>query len=484
METAGLSLSRDSAVPLSEQIYRGLRAAIGDGRLPAGGKLPSSRRLAAALDVSRNTVTAAYELLVAEGVVTVRSGTAPRIAETLPQPPAAVPETPQPARSALSQRGQRAAANPWAATRRIAGGRLEPGTPALDCFPRDAWGRCLRRAARTIPSAGLFYDQPSGLIVLKEVLARYLAAERGVRARADTILITPSTQASLSLLATCLADPGDTVWLEDPGYLGARAAFDTAGLRIAAMPVDDHGADVSAMAASALPPRLIYVTPSHQYPMGARMPLPRRLALLETARRAGAVVLEDDYDSEFLFEGRPVAALQGLAEGAEAIYLGTFAKSMIPGLRLAYMVVPQPLAAPLSAAQRAAGLYAGAIPQAALADFIDGGHYRAHLKRIRALYQTRGRYLAGALRAALGNRVQVADPVGGVQLAARFAPSVDDRRLADAVNADGFGVAALSAYALDADARGLVIGFASATQADAAACVAAVAAALDAQRSG
>ncbi|WP_417771041.1 PLP-dependent aminotransferase family protein [Stappia sp.] len=475
-----LILNRGSAVPLPEQIYRGVRAAISDGRLALGGRLPSSRALAASLSVSRNTVNAAYELLVAEGVVSVRKGAAPRILDEKRLPPrfGGTQAGSAPAPSAgLSARGLAMAVDHWGATERKRGGKLEPGTPGLDCFPQDEWARTLRRATRGLRGGALFYDEIAGYGQLRQALARYLVEERGLRASPERIIVTPSTQASLFLLASILADPGDTVWLEDPGYLGARAAFLAAGLSVRPMPVDADGADPSVMPLDP-PPRLIYVTPSHQYPFGVRMPLERRLMVLERARACGGLVVEDDYDSEFLFAGRPLAALQGLGHDGQTVYLGTFSKAMLPGLRCAYMVVPEDLAPALARTLRVTGHFANVATQAALADFIESGRYRAHLRRIRETYEERGCALAAALRSRLGNAVGLSDPVGGVQCAVRFNMPCNDKAVAAAANRRGFGVAALSAYALEADVCGLVVGFANAREGDAEACAIAIAEAL------
>ncbi len=477
-----LLLDRDLPVPLPEQVYRGLRGAIGEGRFGVGTRLPSSRSLAASLGVSRNTVNAAYELLAAEGVVAVRPGSAPRVA-----PHTEMRQTGREGKArpvALSRRGREMGTDPWSDTGRRRGGRLEPGAPALDCFPKDMWAQTLRRAARTLRGQAMFYEETAGYPALREALAQYLAQDRGVRATPERILVMPSTQASLYLLATCLADPGDAAWIEDPGYLGARAAFRSAGLSVVPMPVDGQGADPAPLA-DGPPPKLVYVTPSHQYPYGMRMTLQRRAMILDAVRARGGVVLEDDYDSEFLFSGRPLAAMQGLGADGEVIYLGTFSKSMLPGVRVAYMVVPEHLAEPLAVAQRVSGKLAGVVTQAALADFIGSGRYRAHLRRIQTVYRERGMALSAALRARLGGRVDVPDPVGGVQLTLRFRDPVDDLALARNVNARGFGVAALSSYGIRYRQCGLVIGFAGLADGEARDCAEAIAAGLvaaDAQK--
>lgn len=459
-----LNIDRSGEVPLTEQIYRGFREAVRAGLLPSGARLPSTRRLAASLKVARNTVNTAYDLLQAEGIITVRGGAAPRISEGLSPEGANTGPARQAAAPGLSGRGRLLCANlrydGWCREP----GALQPGAPALDCFPYEEWARCLRRAARLERSTDLQYQNYTGVNALKQQLVRHLATERGVKATPEQILITSGTQASLSLLAQVLSDPGDEAWLEEPGYLGARTAFHGAGLTIQPLPTDADGADASRTAAGLPPPKMIYVTPSHHYPFGVRMPLARRLALLKAADSAGAVVLEDDYDSEFLFTGRPVAALYGLAEEGRVIYLGTFSKSLMPGLRMAYCVVPQALVEPLTQLMRNMGCAANVQTQAALAWFMDSGAYRKHLKQIREIYEERGTRLVEVLKRRLGNRLDVAPPTGNVQVAVRFREPVDDIAIALAMQSRGFAVSALSnCYLGEPRKSGLIIGFAGAT---------------------
>lgn len=461
-----LDLDREAAVPLSQQVYRALREAVLQGILKPGMRLPSSRKFAHHQNISRNTVNTAYELLQAERIVDVRPGAAPVVAEFVPPAgKAKIKTTKSPVRK-LSARGQLLAENlrgPNWAYRHEA---LQPGAPALDAFPYELWARSLRRAARTVQSPDLLYQNSCGYPGLKEVLSEYLASERGVRAKPNQILITSSMQAGSSALAATLADPGDTAWIEDPGYLGARTAFHGAGLTIRGMPVDAEGAMADGLLEEADPPKLIYVTPSHHYPLGRRMSLSRRLSLIETAAEVGATILEDDYDSEFLFEGRPIAALQGLAAQGEVIYLGTFSKSLLPGLRVSYLVVPEELVEPLASVFRHTGRLANVHAQIALADFITSGHYRAHLKHIRSLYQERGNALVGALKAVLGNAVEVEFPTGNVQISLRFNEDLDDGRIAAAMQKRGFSVSPLSVCYLEENVRpGLIMGFAGATEA-------------------
>ncbi len=448
-----IHLRRDSGVALAEQIYRQLRDAVRQGHFPAGQALPSSRALAAALGVSRNTVNAALDLLKGEGIIAVSAGAAPVL--TRQPAPAAAPI--QPARARLSPRGARMAAQRFPDT--AANGLLRPGQPDPALFPADLWARALRRAAREGRGQTLLYAHRTGLPALQSALAQYLAQSRGVKTLPGQILVLPTVQSGLALLAQCLASPGDTVWIEDPGYPSARLAFAAAGLTLAPLPVDRDGGDAGAARGA---PTLIYVTPSNQYPTGVRMKLARRLALLAAARQHGAVVLEDDYDSEFLWQGRPIAALQGLSEAGEVIYIGTPAKSLLPGLRLAYMVVPPNLAEPLSRAQSSLGLLANVHTQAAFADFIEAGHFRAHLNKISKAYEARGRLVVGALQAICGNHVAVELPQGGLQVMVRFDPAIDDTAVAGRLLAAGFNVPPLSGYYLGAGSRGVVAGFAAA----------------------
>lgn len=461
-----VSLDRQASVPLGQQIYRAIRSAVGNGHFKPGMVLPSSRDLANRLGVSRNTVNVAFELLQAEAIVTVGPGRARIISDSavLEGEGRSLPSASGSAK--LSARGACLAADLRGDNWAFRHGALQPGAPALDSFPHDLWGRFLRRAARRISQPELLYENATGHPELTHVLSEYLASERGVRAEPHQIIVTGSMQASLSGLSQALADPGDLAWIEDPGYLGARTAFVGAGLSVHGMPVDHDGAVVDAMAGHGSSPKLIYVTPSHSYPFGSRMTLARRLKLLEVARERGAIILEDDYDSEFLFEGRPIAALQGLAQADEVIYLGTFSKSLLPGLRVSYCVVPDHLADGLRRVFRQTGRLANVHAQIALADFISSGEYRAHLKRIRQLYQVRGRALVQALKSRLGNALFVEMPTGNVQIAVRFRGAVDDGLLAKKLQARGFAVSPLSPCFLDRPVEpGLIIGFAAATSA-------------------
>lgn len=461
--------------PLPAQIYRDLMAAIRAGRLAAGVRLPSSRAASAMLGVSRITVNTAYDLLRAEGLVEIRPGAAPVVL---------TPRLTAPSDAGTGQ-GVRAngAAPPLSERGRGLGARwrrgerrdsvMAPGQPDEALFPRDLWARHLRRAARKLYGPAIQYGEPHGLGALRQALATGLARDRGVVAEAERLIITPGTQASMALLARLCADPGDVAALENPGYGGARMAFAGAGLRLAPVPVDGHGLCVAAIPAAA---RLIYVTPSKQYPMGARMALTRRRALIAHALRHNALILEDDYDSEFHWRGREIAALAAEPDaGGQIAYLGTASKLFLPGLRLGWAVLPDALIEPARAAQRQLGLSANLHAQAALAAMMEEGSYRTHRRRIRRAYAARGQALAEALRAALGDQIALRLPDGGVQLALRFTPPRPEAPVIAALNHAGFHPNALSAYWLaeppgvgagaEGAPSGLLIGFADATPA-------------------
>lgn len=329
---------------------------------------------------------------------------------------------------------------------------MQPGEPSKALFPRDEWARCLRRAARTLTGNVLGYAHTSGLPQVQKVLAKYVAHERGVVCSPEQVFLFPSVQSILSLVSFCFAEAGEVALIEEPGYLGARSAFVGAGLDVRALSRADEIDEA----------RLIYTTPSHQYPTGVRMEMGERLRLLQVAQRLNALVLEDDYDSEFLFEGRPISALHGLSEENRVIYMGTSAKSLMPGLRLAYAVVPEAHIEALEFAQRTQGVLANVHVQIAFADFIESGQFRAHLHRIRSAYYENGMALYEGLKARFGNQVGISRPTGGLQMPVFFSEAIDDVAVADTLNCKGFGVNPLSSFYLDAPQQGLVVGFAEA----------------------
>ncbi|WP_372422253.1 MocR-like pyridoxine biosynthesis transcription factor PdxR [Salinarimonas chemoclinalis] len=462
MEPAALRSLVEAMAPDGETIvarlFRALREGVRSGQLEPGVVLPSSRRAAAALGVSRNSVVAAYELLRAEGLVAVDGRRAPVVArvERLADPVGAAGEGP-----ALSARGAIRCRDPRAGLYAHASGRFRPGAPDEPLFPRDVWARALRRAARTPLGPMRAYEDYAGVPVLRRALADHLRRERGLVVAPDEVVVTGSAQASLSLLAACLCDPGETVLIEEPGYLGARAAFEGADLRPAPIPVDEAGADIDAVSCRA-GARLAYVTPSNQYPLCTRMSLPRRAALIAWARAERATIVEDDYDGEFHWRGQEAGAMQPLAPDA-VVYLGSAAKSLLPALRVGWLVAPRPLAAALAHAVRNAGCAANVHAQLALAELIESGAWKLHLRRVTRVYETRARLLMEAIRAAAGDRVEVALPPGGLQLAVRMENLADEATAVAGLGAAGWAVARLSGFSTrEAPPAGLLVSFAEA----------------------
>jgi GntR family transcriptional regulator/MocR family aminotransferase len=439
-----------AAMPRQRAIHGCLRAAIVGGQLAPGTRLLASRMLAAELGIARNTVLYAYDQLAGEGLVTATPrGT---VVAALALPPAPTPAKaagPVPAagagRDAIARRMRGVRALP-AAGRET--GAFVPGMPALDEFPLAVWRRSVERAWRTMRSRDLDYIDAAGLLPLREALSAHLGASRGVRCGPGQVFITSGTQASLELCARLFADAGDTAWIEHPGYQGALAAFRGAQLRTIGIPVDSDGMHATSADWRKHPPRLIYTTPSHQYPTGTVLAMPRRLALIAQARTAGALIIEDDYDSEFRYDGPPLPAMQGLAADAPVIYLGTFSKTMFPSLRTGYMVVPAHLADAVRAVLARSVPHGRAADQLALADFLHNGRFGMHLRRMRRLYRARRDILLECLQRELGDAVAIHGSSAGIHLSLQLAdPALDDNAVAAAALEQGVVARALSAHA-------------------------------------
>jgi GntR family transcriptional regulator / MocR family aminotransferase len=459
-----LRVDRKSSAPLHAQIDQSLRGRILSGAVAPGTRLPSSRTLAAELGVARTTVLQAMEVLQAEGylVSAPRSGVrvAPELpTDRLPSPRVGVPRVTPPPR--LSRAARELQRTPIGAPRLGAAPRaFRPGLPALDVFPVALWsrivGRCQARASARLLEGGEAAGHPG----LRRAIAEHVVAARGARCGPEQVFVTAGTQQAFEEVLRLVLDPDDLVWLEDPGYLGARRAVLGASGRPVPVPVDDDGLDVAAGMARALRARLAILAPSHQYPLGSTLSLSRRMALLRWAAAQRALILEDDYDSEFRYRGRPLAALQGLDETGCVVYVGTFSKTMFPGLRLGYLIVPPALVDVVAAARASLPTPASALEQAALATFLDEGHFARHLRRMRGVYRERAETLLEALRARCAGTLEPRPCDTGMQLCALLRPGVSDVRVRDEAAALGVEVAPLSEYGWGAYRRGgLVFGF-------------------------
>lgn len=453
-----LALEPGGEIPMHRQLYVSLRGQILEGRLRAGSRLPASRTLAQELGVGRNTVIAAYDALLAEGYLEARSGSGTWVA-ALPQEAVAARGRAQ-ARGhpALSARGQLMASQ---GRHRTNPGQIafHPGYPETATFPFSTWARLLARHARR-PSEDLFgYHYVAGHPRLREAIADYLGISRGVECSPDQVIVVGGAQAALDLVARMLIDPGDTVWIEDPGYAGARSAFACAGAAIEPLHVGGGGWQLDA--AGNRPPRLIFVTPSCQWPLGVVMRMEDRLRLLSLAERHDAWIVEDDYDSEYRFRGRPIPAMQGLDRSGRVIYIGTFAKTLFPSLRLGFVVAPPELVDGFKRAVNATGHFAPLLPQAALADFMREGYFSSYLKRMRRLYAQRQRRFVGLCRLHLGRWMRVVENEAGMQALGRLAPGLDDRTVAAAALRRGVDLLPLSTQFHHAPPeQGLLLGFA------------------------
>ncbi|SCE92507.1 PLP-dependent aminotransferase family protein [Micromonospora mirobrigensis] len=438
------------------RIYRHLLEAILDGRLPPGDRLPPTRELAERLAVSRNTVAAAYDRLTADGFLAARVGAGTFVADA-PVGPAR--ERRAPAGQGVRPRGYWRSPS-GAASTPAPPGRYDftVGTPDPRLFPLDTWRRLVANQLRVGAMGGGGYGDPAGHSGFREAVARYVGVARSVRARADDVLATTGAQQALDLVGRVLIEPGDCVAVEDPGYPPARALFRSLGAVVAGVPVDDEGLVVDRLPASA---GLVYTTPSHQFPLGTPMSLRRRAALLDWAQRHGAVVVEDDYDSEFRFSDRPLEPLQSLDRGGRVVYVGSFSKTMLPMLRLGFLVAPESLRPALLVAKRLTDWHGDLTTQGAMAQFMAEGLLARHIRRASREYAARHEEIAARLDRDFADWLVRVPSAAGLHLAARLAPGtgVDVAAVAVAARSGGVTVESLDRYRLDADVSGLVLGY-------------------------
>lgn len=462
-----------SSAPLHRQLYEGLRRAILSGQLGAAARLPSTRALAAQMGVARMTVVNAYEQLLAEGYIEGKVGSGSYVAATLPDEMLRARDddgrrravSSEPGRRALSRRGQLLVSTTditFGAQAEIRPRAFQLGLPAVDEFPFAVWSKLTANRLRRPPGELLVYGDPAGYWPLREAVSAYLKAARAVRCDPDQVVIVAGSQQALDLTARVLLDPDDVAWIENPCYPRARDVLLSAGARVVPLTVDDEGIDLSAGLKRRKQARLVYVTPSHQFPLGVTMSLARRLALIEWAQRHSAWIIEDDYNSEYRYAGRPLASLQGLDQNGRVIYIGSFSKTIFPGLRLGCMVVPPDLVDAFSAARALADWHSPSIEQAALADFIAEGHFARHVRRMRALYQERQEILLSAARRDLAGLLDVTAAEAGMHLVGWLPEKLSDRVASERAAAVGIDAPPLSAFCTEPITRGgLLLGYAA-----------------------
>jgi len=451
---------RNDGLPLYQHVYRRIRDAIVAGRLSAGDRLPSTRTFAADADVSRKTAEEAYAQLEAEGYLMRRQGAGSFVAD-VPSLAKRGPASRPSGRRSLSRRGRTIGAARTCAEATIVR-PFAAGLPAVEAFPVELWQRLVARRARMLDAPALIYGDPAGYLPLREALASYLGNARGVRCDASQIVIVSSSQQALDLASRLLLDAQDEAWVEEPGYHGAKAAMAAAGASLIPVPVDDNGLDVERGIALAPNARIVYVTPTHQYPLGVTMSLERRAALLAWAQRAGAWILEDDYDSEFRYESRPLSAIQGLDTNGRVIYIGTFTKVLFPSLRLAYLVLPPDLVEPFVYARTQIDGHPSTFLQSVVADFITEGHFGAHVRRMRTLYRARRDVFLEAAEKHLGDALDFPTVHAGLRATGIFRVRRKDHEVTERAARHNLDVPPLSNYYLGrADKTGLVMGYAA-----------------------
>jgi GntR family transcriptional regulator/MocR family aminotransferase len=467
-ETTALPLSLP-APPANARLYRWLydelRAAILDGRLRPGARLPGTRDLAAAYRLSRATIVTAFDQLKSEGYVEGRSGSGTYVSQVLPEQlltvcgPRSEKRLPH-AHVKLSSYAHRL--QPFRGTPPRPMRAFRANQPALDLFPTTLWAQVAARRLRRVSTNLLAGGEALGYRPLREAVADYLNTSRGVKCTADQVLILSGAQEALDRTARILLNPGEPVWMEEPGYPGAAVVFRAVGARICPVPVDAEGLDLEKGRKKWKSARLAYVTPAHQFPLGVTMSLRRRLALLEWARRSGTLIFEDDYDSEYRYSGRPIPAMQGLDRSGVVIFAGSFTAVLFPALRLGYLVVPEEMVDVFAAAESVSTSHPPLLDQAILCDFITEGHFARHIRRMRELYAERLGVLLECSREKLAGSLEISTVEAGLQTVGWLKGGMRAERVAKLAAQRNVEVVPLSRYASGRSRReGLILGFAA-----------------------
>jgi len=467
-----VDLDRTDDRPLYQQLYQGLRHEITDGRIAPGSRLPSTRTLAEHLDVSRNTVTKAFDLLRTEGYLSRRVGSGSYVSETLPEQHTRVttPESdlndlhvtaPGTRSLSLSDRYRRVENTPLSGLDDLTERKpFRPGVPALDAFPLETWSTLVSRRWKSLPETELVHAEPAGYGPLREAVATYVRDARGGRCDASQVLIVNGVQQAFTLAARVLLNPDDVVCVEDPGFPQMAAAFEAVGASVRRVPLDDQGM-TRPQSEGNTPPQMVGVTPSHQFPLGITMSLSRRIELLEWANRTDTWILEDDYNSEFRYSGEPFPALQGLDNAGRVLYAGTFSKMMFPSLRLGYLVVPPDLVEPFTKMRTLSDRGSSRVNQMAMTDFITEGHFRQHIRRMRTLYANRQAVFVDAMDRIPKDVIDVVPGDAGLHVIGWLPPGVDDQAVSDHLARHDVVAPPLSFYSTRGlDRGGLLLGYA------------------------
>jgi GntR family transcriptional regulator / MocR family aminotransferase len=454
--------------PLFRQVYAGLRKAILSGAFKSGARLPSTRELAQQLGVSRTVVLLAYDQLLAEGFAAGRAGSGTYVSAAI-APTKASPASDSSAKVRLARFGKAAAAA-WSKMN-VPSRRLPAlpydfayGRSDLATFPFALWRRLLLKCARKVSVAELDYGQAGGNASLREAICTHLRRSRAVNCDPSQVIVVNGSQQALDLVARVLLQSGDKVALEDPGYQGTTEILRAAGVRLLPVPVDDQGLDPGRLPSGA---RVVFVTPSHQFPTGAILPLARRLALLKWAARRDAVIVEDDYDGEFRYEGQALESLQGLDRDSRVIYVGTFSRTIFSALRIGYLVVPKSLVAAFSAGKWLCDRHTPSLEQATLAEFISSGMYERYLRRVRRRNASRREVLLAAVDKYLRDRVQIGGAAAGAHVVIWPTSRISEESLVAAAAARGVGIYPISPYYLRNPARtGVLLGYSRVTESE------------------
>lgn len=464
-------LDDSSGQPLYRQIYETIRRSILSGEFLPGKLLPATRYLAKELGISRMTVINAYDQLTAEGYLESKKGAGTFVAEHLPEEFLNTPR--------LKPKNQDAEIKPrrneFSAYGKIVSGWSEDvlifnraaqfvpfqhGLAAVDEFPFDVWMKLSNKVYRTIPKNNFGYGDAAGFFPLRESIAAHLKSVRAVNCTPEQVIITCGAQHSFDLIGRIFLKPKTKVWIENPCYFGVKQSFQSFDAKFIPVPVDKNGFNLTAALEQDSQARLAYVTPSHQFPLGVTMSLQRRLELLEWANKSEAFIVEDDYDSEFRYEGRPLPSLQGLDRAGRVLYVGTFSKTIFPALKIGCVVVPPDLIDVFTAVRALSGAQAAISEQATLAEFIAEGHFGRHLRRMRRLYESRQDVLVSELKKHLEDRLDVKSIISGMHVIGWLPEKISDLKVCVEAAKKGVKATPLSKqYLTEPERGGLILGY-------------------------